>query len=174
VAEALVWLVAEGLDGLGHDVARMPEVPGPDGLRAFDEPGPEDPMTMWRNIEGRPVEWVDWESRPPREPYYGCWYRFKDHPTDDAGRLLVLLDVVAWAAAWNAHSADPGYIAPNLDLNAQFHRGPDDAEDAEWLFAEGFSDIAGDGLIGYRTRVWSRSGRLLASASGQLLCRPGR
>jgi acyl-CoA thioesterase len=60
VAEALVWLVTGELDGLVHDVAAMPDVPEPDELRPFTELSPDDtpePLSMWRNIEGRPVTW---------------------------------------------------------------------------------------------------------------------
>ena len=62
-----------------------------------------------------------------------------------------------------------GYITPNLDLSVQFHRS---APGAEWLLAEGLAEVAESGLVGFRSRVWSRGGRLLASGSGQLFCRP--
>jgi len=43
---------------------------------------------------------------------------------------------------------------------------------SEHLFVESVAPIADDGLIGASTRVWSESGRLLASGGEQLLCRP--
>lgn len=168
VAEALVWLVTDGLDGLSHDVATMPDVPPPEELRSFTELLPADapePVSMWRNIEGRPIRW----SEEPAEPYYGSWYRFPAHTSDDTARQLVLLDVMAWSAALTAHGPDSGYVAPNLDLTVQFHRA---GTLEDWLFAEGQADVAQDGLIGFRSRVWSRDRRLLSSGSGQLLCRP--
>jgi acyl-CoA thioesterase len=174
VAEAMVWLVADDLEGLAHDTSRMPDVPDPDGLRTFEELMAEDKNDepsppMWNNIEGRPVVYFTGRSeRPPADPYASGWYRFPLHSTDDAARQLILLDALAWTAAWTAYAPQPSYIAPNMDLNVQFHRG--DAEE-EWLFAEGFADVAEDGLIGFRTRVWSRQRRLLSTASGQLLCR---
>ena len=168
IAEALVWLVAGELDGLVHDVAAMPDVPGPEELRPFTELLPDDtpePLSMWLNIEGRPLTWSD----EPSEPYYGSWYRFPAHTSDDAARQLVLLDVMAWSAALAAHGPDSGYVAPNLDLTVQFHQAD---TNEEWLFAEGRADVARDGLIGFRSRIWSRDRRLLSSGSGQLLCRP--
>lgn len=176
VLEALAWLAADSLDGLAHDAARMPEVPGPGELRSFEELVPEDadpPLPMWRNIEGRPTIWYDDAAdRPPSEPYANGWYRFRPGhgggPLADLARQLILLDVMAFSAVWQAHRPDSGVIAPNLDLSVQFHRS-DPREDG-WFFAEGFSDVAQDGLIGFRTRLWSGAGRLLASGSGQLVC----
>ena len=42
------------------------------------------------------------------------------------------------------------------------------------IFGESFVayEIRPDGLVGFRSRVWSRAGRILASGGGQLLCRP--
>ncbi|MFC6882415.1 MULTISPECIES: thioesterase family protein [Actinomadura] len=172
IAEGLVWLVADHLPGLEHDVARMPEVPPPDQLPSFAELTSEDASPappMWDNIEGRPtVLYDDWDARPLGNPYTNGWYRFPAHTTEDAARQLVLLDVLAWSAAWTAYPPDNGFVAPNLDLNVQFHRS--DAK-SEWLFAEGRADVAKDGLIGFHTKVWSQQGLLLASGSGQLLCR---
>lgn len=166
IAEALVWLVADGLDGLVHDVARMPDVPAPGDLPSLLDRLPADapaPASMWRNIDSRPTVWYDGVAR---EPYAAGWYRFPAHTTDDVSRQLIVLDVMAWSAAGSAHSWDSGYVAPNLDLSVQFHRA---AVAEEWLFVEGFADVAEDGLIGFRTRAWA--GRLLATATGQLLCR---
>jgi acyl-CoA thioesterase len=168
VAEALVWLVAGELDGLTHDVAVMPDVPLPEELRSITELLPDDapdPPSMWLNIEARPVTWSD----EPSEPYYASWYRFPAHTSDDAARQLILLDVMAWSAALAAHGPDSGYVAPNLDLTVQFHQA---GTGEEWLLAEGYAEVARDGLIGFRSRVWSRDRRLLSSGSGQLLCRP--
>ena len=87
--------------------------------------------------------------------------------TDDLDGLTH--DVAARSAALAAHGPDSGYFAPNLDLTVQFHQT---GTTEEWLFAEGHAEVAQDGLIGFRSRVWSRDRRLLSSGSGQLLCRP--
>ncbi|MFI0367876.1 thioesterase family protein [Actinomadura sp. 1N219] len=175
VAEGLIWLASDHLDGLRHDAATMPDVPAPEELRSFAElnPDPDPPVPpMWNSIEGRPLVWHDkQESRPGGEPYYGAWYRFPGHTTDDMARQLVILDTIAWGAVWHAHPPDSGFIAPNLDLNVQFHRP---AAESEWLFGEGTAEVAENGLIGFRNRIWSDGRELLASASGQLICRPDR
>jgi acyl-CoA thioesterase len=99
------------------------------------------------------------------------WYRFRpaasfDDPFVDAGRLLVLLDVLPWSAAWSRHGPTQ-YNAPNLDLVAWFHRP---ADRSEWLLGTGEAPIAEAGLIGSSARIFDAGGRLLASGGAQLLC----
>jgi len=50
-----------------------------------------------------------------------------------------------------------------------FHRA---APASEWLLVDAVSPIAEGGLISGHSRIWSTQGRLLASGSGQLFCRP--
>ena len=170
IAEGLVWLVADDLAGLAHDAARMPAVPGPEALRSWTElqPDAEEPP-MWNNIDSRPPRWPE---RPGTEAYTDGWYRFLAHTDDDLGRELVLLDVLGSGAVWMRHGPELEYVTPNLDLSVQFHRPAPPG--TEWLYAEAFADVAEGGLVGFRSKVWSRDGLLLASGSGQLLCRrPG-
>ncbi|MFC9977622.1 hypothetical protein ACFVH6_42650 [Spirillospora sp. NPDC127200] len=53
VAEALVWLVAERLDGLRHDVVTMPKVPEPERLHSLSEllSDTAPPLPMRNNID---------------------------------------------------------------------------------------------------------------------------
>jgi acyl-CoA thioesterase len=60
-------------------------------------------------------------------------------------------------------------MAPSLDVSVQFHAL---APESAWLLCETSAEIARDGLIGFRSRVWSEDRQLLASGAGQLLCRP--
>jgi acyl-CoA thioesterase len=60
-------------------------------------------------------------------------------------------------------------MAPSLDVTARFH---DLTAASEWLLVEGRAPVAGGGLIGGESAVWSDGGRLVASAGSQLLCRP--
>jgi acyl-CoA thioesterase len=180
VLDAVVWSVAEHNAGLAHDHAEPPDVADHQGLKTIRElvkPGDEPPFPFWNNFDAKPLHWLDreeWMKRTPGAPIWREWLRFLptatfDDPYVDAARLLILADVASWPSAVQAHPADNGFIAPNLDVNVQFHR---DARDEEWLLADGFSAVAEDGLIGFRSQVWSGSRRLLASGSGQLLCRP--
>ena len=177
ILEALVWMVAGASEGLVHDHAAAPTVAHHSELKTIQElapPGTEPPFAFWRNFDGKPLEWIeDWESRPAGDPVWREWLRFTptatfDDPYVDACRLLILADLPSWPSASRGHRPNSGFMAPNLDVNVQFHRP---AFEHEWLLADGFSALAEDGLIGFRSHVWSDRGALLASGSGQLLCR---
>ena len=175
ILSASAWIVDEALPGLKHDAARIPEVPPPEALLSFAELLPDEwPWyPYWRNFDSRPTRWVPRDEWRPGDPRARQWLRFLpkatfDDPFVDAGRSLVVLDTFTWPAANAAHGPSP-FIAPNVDLAAHFHRA---APDSEWLLADGFAPVAEGGLIGCRTEVWSRDGKLLASGSCQLLCRP--
>lgn len=182
ILEAHVWAVADGLVGLEHDVTCMPDVPKPDELKTFEELIPdEEPNHFWNNFDGKPVDWIppdEWPPPPPVEPRVQQWMRFRpvatypDDPWTDAARALVLLDTYQWPAAHRPHlhrSADePAYIAPNMDQSVHFHSP---APVSEWLLVDAHGPIAGAGLMGCESRVWSEDGRLVASATSNLMCR---
>ncbi|MFI5215624.1 MAG: acyl-CoA thioesterase [Candidatus Limnocylindria bacterium] len=174
VLEAIVRTAAGG-EGLAHDAAAAPQVPPPDALPDMEtvyagEPGP--PFPFWNNIECRPPEGLAHKNRSyGGAPEMSMWYRFRpaaafEEPFLDAGRVLVLLDILPWNAAW-AHHGPTAWNAPNLDVVAWFHRS---ASKAEWLLGAGEAPLAEDGLIGSTSRVYDASGRLLASGGAQLLC----
>ena len=180
--EAHLWVVDQGLSGLEHDVTQMPDVPGPDELKTFEElmpdqgPGPR----FWGNFERKPTRWIPPEEWPPPEgvkPELRQWLKFKptscfEDPWADAARYVVLLDTFQWPAAYGAHQLrgqdEPAFIAPNLDFSVRFHRA---APASEWLLLEANGPIAEGGLMTGESRVWSSDGRLLASGAGHLLCR---
>jgi acyl-CoA thioesterase-2 len=178
--EGLVRTAASG-PGLVHDVAAMPEVPAPEGLRNGEqlrrdyqlEDRPLFPF--WQNLEWRPLDPERFAGeRKASPPVWRQWYRFRpratfDDPWLDAARMLVLVDTLTWPAAVQPHEPEPAYTAPNLDVTAWFHRG---APSEAWLLADHACDVAEDGLMGTRARVWSRDGRLLASGGAQLFCVP--
>lgn len=176
--EGMVRTAAAG-PGLEHDVAEMPQVPLPDGLRNVEtilselppQGGPRFPF--WQNLEGRPI-WPERfaESPRPRPPLMREWYRFRprdtfDDPWTDAGRYLVLIDTLTWPAAVQPHGREHGFTAPNLDVSAWFHRG---APDEAWLLADHTSEVAEAGLMGTHARIWAPDGKLLATGGAQLFC----
>lgn len=174
VLEAIVRTAAVG-EGLEHDAAQAPSVPPPETLPDMatvfaGEPGP--PFPFWNNIECRPPDGLAHKHRAlGGPPEARMWYRFRpaatfEDPFVDAGRLLILLDVLPWNAAWSRYGPTQ-YNAPNLDLVAWFHRP---AAKCEWLLGAGEAPIAEAGLIGSTTRVFDAAGRLLASGGAQLLC----
>jgi acyl-CoA thioesterase II len=177
IFEAIVWVVGE-VDGLAHDVAVMPSVPLPSQLKPIEELITQQDLQQryrfWENFDARPINFVPWTERQPGAPAWCEWYRFRPRATAadpfvDAARSLLLIDTMGWPAASRAYPRDSGYIAPSLDVNAQFHRL---APDCEWLLVDAVAPVAANGLIGGQGRVWSIDGKLLASGGGQLLCRP--
>lgn len=181
VLEALVWMDAP-VEGLEHDASPAPVVDDPEGLPTVEELlGPDvawPAFPFWGNVEWRPLDWAGpLSTREAGEPLVRNWYRYRprarfDDPVLDAARCLILLDTMSWPSARRAHPpGDLGVIAPTVDVNAQFHRG---ASESEWLLVEGVAPVAEAGLVGFSSRVWSRDRRLLASASGQMRCRPTR
>ncbi len=175
---AVVWVVGD-TDGLAHDVATMPAVPPPGSLQPIETLLDTDERAsrhrFWQNLEERPIDFVHWSRRPAGAPVWREWYRYRpratfDDPFVDAARALLLVDTMVWPAACSAHPpATRGFIAPSLDVTAQFHRL---VPESEWLLCEADALVAADGLIGGRSRVWSADGRLVASGGAQLLCRP--
>jgi acyl-CoA thioesterase len=168
------------MDGLEHDFADSPQVPGPDELASVDElqkdsGGPR--HSFFDNLEERPISWIaDYEHRPAGDPVHRCWYRFRPTPTFtdhwvDAGRLAIVVDTFQWPAASRAYAAGSlDHIAPSLDLACRFHRMEGTA-DADWLLVEARAPIATEGLVGGTADVWDERGRLLASGGQQMLCR---
>jgi acyl-CoA thioesterase len=179
ILEALVWMIGD-VDGLEHDHARMPDVPGPGDLRAIEELT-DDPRSkrysFFTNLDERPTSWIpDWEHRRPGEPRVMTWFRFRPvatfaDPAVDACRSLILMDTMEWPAAVRAHTGPMSWVAPSLDLSVRFHRL---RPDSEWLFSDTSAAVAADGLIGGSASVWSAVGELLASGGEQMLCREVR
>lgn len=181
VLEALVWTVSDGLDGLTHVGASMPA-----GVPHWSECTPladQVPPGVRRhrfadNLDERMTEpYVPFDVRPAGEPEYTAWIRFRpepvfDDPFVDGGRLAILVDTFQWPAAARGHDgATLAYVAPSLDLTCQFHRP---APASEWLLVEARSPLAADGLVAGTSRVWDEAGRLVASGSQMMLCRPMR
>jgi acyl-CoA thioesterase II len=179
IFEAIVWVIGAEATGLRHDVARMPAVPPPDRLQPIEELlRPEEQagrFRFWRNLEQRPIDFIPWAERRASTPAWREWYRYRprarfDDPFVDAARALLLIDTMIWPATCMAYDPqDRGYIAPSLDVTAQFHRP---ATGSEWLLCDAVAPVAADGLIGGQSRIWSVDGQLVASGSAHLLCRP--
>lgn len=168
---ASVWTVDDGLGGYAHDVAEAPAVPGPDALRSYAELESDSYASwypIWRSMEGRPTRWRE----PPGRPESRTWLRFTDTVVSDragdALRQLFWLDYPGWNATIAAHPWPFPYLTPNLDLTVQFHRS---APEADWMLADGFVPLAGDGLLGCVSRLWTADGRLLATGTSTHACR---
>jgi acyl-CoA thioesterase len=169
------WTVDEGMRGLEHDHAEMPDVPPPESVPSYAERAPsyDEWYPVWRTIDGKPVRWS--EEPKPGPPIWHTWMRlFQTPPLDDpfldAGRTLLWLDLMMWNATVGPHLPWPiSHLAPNLDLSAVFHAG---APEAEWLLCDAHAPVGRDGLVGCNGRVWTPDGRLVGSATATLFCRP--
>jgi acyl-CoA thioesterase len=184
VLSALVRTALPG-KGLAHDVATVPNVVSPDHtlLSADDLRRPQHGRhAFWENFERRVLQPSAWAiPRLEAPPRWREWVRYRDldvggsaHEQDQAGdedpflaagRLALLIDTMAWPAAWLAHSEDE-YIAPSLDLCVWFHR----VRSSGWLLIDAESPLAAAGLVHGRVAIWSEQRELLASGGSQLLC----
>jgi acyl-CoA thioesterase len=171
---ASAWTVADELAGFEHVAAERPAVSGPDGVRGFQDLAENyaDWYPFWRNVEGRPLVWGTEPLAHP--PQWHAWVRVltalpKDDLVLDAARSVLWLDLMMWNAACMPHVWPRRFIAPNLDLTVQFHGA---ASESEWLLCDSRAPIAREGLIGCQGAVWTPDGRLVASGSSQLFCRP--
>jgi acyl-CoA thioesterase II len=177
IFDAMVWAVG-AVRGFEHDVTAMPDVPGPESLPSNAErlaaAGNRQNFRFWENFDQRSPTWIDdWDNRAPREPEFSQWYRYVPSSTFadpwlDACRSLILLDTMGWPAASQLHPR-VGFIAPSIDLSVAFHRA---TPDEPWLFGQATSPSAAGGLVACESRVWARTGELLAVGASQLLCRP--
>lgn len=171
VLDALVWAVADGLDGPQRNwVPAFATVP-PSSVEPLVLDGEgfgaiTAAATYWNNVEIRKV------PCEPGEPMLRSWERFLPTPSFgdpwiDACRELISADVAVFPTVATALPARP-FIAPNLDLYVAFHTvAPVD----EFFLVEARGSAAGAGLLGGQVRIWSRGGTLAATANSQLLCR---
>jgi acyl-CoA thioesterase len=178
VFSALVWGVDNELDGLTHRHLQAPEVAGWNGLPSTEErfaalgrTGP--PYPFWNNFDQRAPEWDDdWETLAPgsHAPVWRNWMRFIESTASDAwqvGALLtVLVDIGGWPAASATHR-NSGFVAPSIDLTVSFHQ----LLPTTWFLVDSVADGASGGLIATRSSVFDDNGQVLATGTGQLLCR---
>jgi acyl-CoA thioesterase-2 len=176
VVESLVWTIGD-VEGLEHRDTTPPDVAPPEELLSMAERFPDQspPFAFWNNLDSKPIGFEEvWPPDGPREPVWQTWARFKPaatfrDPFVDAARSVILIDVQSWPSASRPHTwKQPPFVAPSLDLYVAFNE-PDPA--SEWLLTDGHSPVGADGLLGWTGRLWSQSGRLVASGAGQALCR---
>lgn len=179
IMEATVWSIGD-VEGLAHDEVEPPDVPGPTELASILELLTEEDLArgpgfpFWNNLDAKPIEWGADQPGISLPGRWQEWLRFTPTPTFadpwvDACRSLILIDIQSWPAANRPHRhEDHRFYAPSLDLYVAFN---DPQPAGEWLLADGRAPIATDGLMGWDGRLWSDTGRLVASGGGQLLCR---
>ena len=179
ILDAMVWSVADGVEGLEHDQTAPPDVHGPEDLPSLHELVEADaapPYPFWGNLDAKPVEFErPWPPDGPRPARWQQWLRFTPTATFedawvDAARAVILVDLPSWPSAQRHHAwRQPAFIAPSLDLHVTFHT-PTNA--AAWLLCDGDALLSTAGRFGWNARVWSAAGQLHASGGGQCLYRP--
>jgi acyl-CoA thioesterase II len=170
VLSALVRTAAEG-EGHEHQEAPPPAVaPLEDSEPIRRIKDGKLLFPYWGNFSCRRAESVEGGAEEPEgRAAIREWVRFEPvasfaDPFLEAARPLVLLDTYGWPAAWQRYG-EKTRVAPNLDTAAWFHHAD---PDSEWLLIDEECHRAGDGLLAVAGRVWSQSGRLLASGGAQL------
>jgi acyl-CoA thioesterase-2 len=186
VLDAIVW-TTDDMSGFEHAMP-MPDVPLPDEVRPMEElfVGSRDGTALGREI--RPIlDWTpstpppwrmkDWRDSPDGPPRLRRgWMRFpgaamSGDPYLEAARLLMPVDSTTTEFAVGPRPTGPMGLV-HMDTAVWFH----DVSGADWMFFDGDSPGARDGLAWGRALIWAPDGRLLASACGRLIqrsLRPG-
>lgn len=172
-------------DGLDHQF-EMPDVPPPEDLpserqlmEAYLDKAPENVRRYWqreRPIEIRPVELRHYVSAEELDPVQHVWIRathaLPDDPLLHGCVLAYASDMTLLDTSLFAHGKkvfDPDLLVASLDHAMWFHR-PARADD--WLlYSQDSPNTSGArGLT--RGSIFTRDGRLVASAAQEGLIRP--
>ncbi|HLF22905.1 MAG TPA: acyl-CoA thioesterase domain-containing protein, partial [Burkholderiales bacterium] len=126
LVEAQSWIVADGMTGLNHDDARMPEIKAARDLPPWDGfTNDEERLPIWKYIERRPENRSQGPGHAPGKPEWFCWLRLSQSvPAGDfvlqAARAVLWMDLAPWNTVLVAHPWPTTHIAPTLDLTVQF------------------------------------------------------
>jgi acyl-CoA thioesterase-2 len=170
--------------GLQH-AARMPHVPGPDGLEDVTRMAKGNldkiPMMMRRFLtsarpfEFRPVEPVEFDALEPREPVKHVWIRAVDRLPDTEALHQNLLAYVSDYELLGAATLPHGLsfsrgnvIMASLDHALWFHRA---FRVDDWLLYAMDSPNAGGARGFARGSIFTRDGQLAASTAQEGLIR---
>ena len=115
-------------------------------------------------------ELIERRFTPRRDAHIRGWNRIpsgegaKD-PWVDACRYLIICAGMMFPVVADPFTPPLRFIAPTLNLTVDFHTfHPDE----QWLLADATGAHTSDGILGADTRLWARSGELLATAQAQL------
>lgn len=174
-------------EGWFHE-AKMPDVPGPEGLKSrrelreeaihlFPEPMRQQ-MTRARAIEMRPVDPVDFFDPQPMQAEHTIWFKadrcFEDDPAVHQCLMayasdMSLLDSGTRPHAISWHTGEA--MMASLDHAMWFH-APARAD--EWLLYTQDSPHAGGARSFNRGMIFKQDGTLVASVAQEGLMRPRR
>ncbi|MFB9235738.1 thioesterase family protein [Plantactinospora siamensis] len=115
-------------------------------------------------------ELIERRFTPRRDAHIRGWQRIANgegakDPWVDACRYLIICAGMMFPVVADPFTPPLRFIAPTLNLTVDFHTfHPED----QWLLADATGAHAGQGVLGADTRLWARSGDLLATAQAQL------
>jgi len=179
-------------EGLEHIDAAMPDVPGPDELRAdmdqrraiaeqWGDRLSEQQRRMMlrpRPIEMRTCDALHWMSREPRAPRAHTWFRVNAPITGEADTPELHRAIITYASDYTllGTSALPHglswmrneLVGASLDHAIWFHR---DARADEWLLYATDAPWSGGGRGFNRGRIFTQRGELVASVAQEGMMR---
>jgi acyl-CoA thioesterase len=115
-------------------------------------------------------ELIEKRFEPRREAHIRGWNRVPNgegakDPWVDACRYVIICSGMMFPVVADPFTPPLRFIAPTLNLTVDFHSfHPDE----QWLLSDATGARAGQGILGADTRLWCRSGDLLATAQAQL------
>jgi acyl-CoA thioesterase len=169
--------------GFEFTESKMPDVPGPEGLRGFRDPLPEGvvfefdrpPMPFWEEIlESRPAigrpPWEPFEDGPAETAY---WYRLDHPPTTadgflDVAGVIVMSDTMPGPVGQKLGPDSGSWFAPSVDFTLHYFQPARPG----WLLAHQRARHAGDGYASVEAALWDPStagGPALVSYSTQVM-----
>ena len=179
-------------EGLSHQAAPMPDVPGPEDLPSDDEvrakaleafgekmsDAQRALMMRPRPIEMRSSGRQHWLNPEPREPHSFSWFRLvaplSDDPAIHRAVIAYASDYTLLGTAVLPHGLSwmrGELISASLDHAIWFHAH---ARADEWLLYETDSPWSGSGRGYNRGRIFTRDGVLVASVAQEGMIRQAR
>ena len=179
-------------EGLSHQAAPMPDVPGPEDLPSDDEvrgkaleafgekmsDAQRALMMRPRPIEMRSSGRQHWLNPEPREPHSFSWFRLvaplPDDPAIHRAVIAYASDYTLLGTAVLPHGLSwmrGELISSSLDHAIWFHAH---ARADEWLLYETDSPWSGSGRGYNRGRIFTRDGVLVASVAQEGMIREAR
>ncbi|MEL7683314.1 acyl-CoA thioesterase II [Citromicrobium bathyomarinum] len=179
-------------EGLSHQAAQMPDVPGPEDLPSDDEvrakaleafgekmsDAQRALMMRPRPIEMRSSGRQHWLNPEPREPHSFSWFRLvaplPDDPAIHRAVIAYASDYTLLGTAVLPHGLSwmrGELISASLDHAIWFHAH---ARADEWLLYETDSPWSGSGRGYNRGRIFTRDGMLVASVAQEGMIREAR
>jgi acyl-CoA thioesterase-2 len=178
-------------EGMGHDDAVMPDVPGPEELpsdmeqrrKYADKVGVEGAvrkiMLRPRPIEMRTTDKLHWMNAEPRAPRAHSWFRAGAALPDDPALHRAIITYASDYTLLGTSALPHGLswmrgelVGASLDHAIWFHRPIDEKTRAdEWLLYATDSPWSGSGRGFNRGRIFNRSGELIASVAQEGMMR---